>query len=90
MSIQEINDTGIVHRCDHCGATRQLDFEVISKASEPKENEIPLAPNIIPMPPCEKCPTVEFLFVNNEVGNEAGSRNQRLINELFHRLNSGN
>ena len=81
MSIKEINDTSIEHICDNCGATRQIDFDVLKRGLEQKDGEPPVPENVIPLPPCDNCPTVEFLFVS-----EGESKHRHLVNTLSHRL----
>ena len=67
MTIQTINTETILHRCDHCGATREIAIDALTLGVE-VEGYVAL--NFIRLPPCEQCPTTEFLIVSDDVISE--------------------
>jgi hypothetical protein len=61
MTIKEIKEDTIEQRCNNCGAVRELDIGELTLGVVVEEHSIP---NVIRLPTCDQCPTIEYLFVS--------------------------
>jgi hypothetical protein len=57
----QLTPTNLRQRCDHCGETPTISFGDIVAGIEAGEPPEPIDPNIIRMPECAGCGSVEFL-----------------------------
>jgi hypothetical protein len=64
MSIKNIKDETVEQICDNCGATREIALCDLSLGVTEEEH---VTPNVIRLPLCEQCPTVEYLVVSEDV-----------------------
>jgi hypothetical protein len=63
MTIKEIKEDTIEQCCDNCGAVRELDIDALTLGVIVEDHSIP---NVIRLPTCDQCTTIEYLFASEE------------------------